>query len=119
MELTGLSRRHNMGVSKTNAEYYDLRKTYIEGALQMALTPIRSFDGIEYTRKPLTGEEFVKISDLTGATMFLEVTGMTRAEILKDVAKCILLDDMELGGLVPESLVKDINLKREIARLFN
>lgn len=107
-----------MGVSKTNAEYYDLRKTYIEGALQMALTPIRSFDRIEYTRKTLTSEEFVKISDLTGATMFLDVTGMTRAEILKDVARLILMDDINDSAIIPVGFVTDQDKKLGIAELF-
>lgn len=107
-----------MGVSKTNAEYYDLRKSYVEGALQMALTPIRSFDGIEYTRKALTGEEFVKISDLTGATMFLEVTGMTRAEILKDIARLVLMDDINDSAVIPVGFVWGQEKKLEIAELF-
>lgn len=107
-----------MSISKTNAEYYDLRKTYIEGALQMALTPIRSFDGIEYTRKTLTGEEFVKISDLTGAAMFLDVTGMTRAEILKDVARLILMDDINDSAIIPIGFVSDEEEKLGIAELF-
>lgn len=107
-----------MGVSKTNAEYYDLRKTYIEGALQMALSPIRSFDGIEYMRKSLTGEEFVKVSDLTGATMFLDVTGMTRAEILKDVARLVLMGDINDSAIIPVGFVFGTEQKLEIAELF-
>ena len=107
-----------MSISRTNVEYYDIRKTYIEGALQMALTPIRSFDGIEYMRKPLTGEEFVKISDLTGATMFLDVTGMTRAEILKDVARLVLMGDINDSAIIPIGFVSDEEEKLGIAKLF-
>ena len=101
-----------------NAEYYSLRREYVEGALRMALTPIRSFDGIEYTKKTLTGDEFVKISDLTGATMFLNVTGMSRAEILKDVSRLILMDDINDSAIIPHGFVTDEDEKLTIAELF-
>lgn len=102
----------------TTGNYVQAQRDYIEGAISKAMQALDDFSSVRYAWS-ITGGEFVKISDTIGNVMFLDVTGMTRAEILKDVAKCILLDDMELGGLVPESLVKDINLKREIARLFN
>ena len=107
-----------MSISRTNVEYFNLRKDYIEGALQMALTPIRSFDGIEYTRKALTGEEFVKVSDLTGATMFLNVTDMSRAEILKDIARLVLMDDINDSAIIPIGFVSDEETKLDIAELF-
>lgn len=107
-----------MSVSKTNAEYYIRRRDYVEGALQMALAPIRSFDGIEYTKKTLTGEEYVKVSDLTGATMFLDVTDMTQPEILKDIARLLLMGDIEDSRVIPHGFVTDDEEKLAIAELF-
>lgn len=106
-------------MGKTNATmmYYDDRASYIEG-LAIGLNAIREFDGIEYTRKPLTGEEFVKISDLTGASMFLEVTKMTKAEILKDVARVLLMGDIDDSRIIPQSFVADKEQMLDIAELF-
>lgn len=106
-------------MSMTNAimMYYDDRKAYVEG-LTIGLNALREFDGIEYTRKPLTGEEFVKISDLTGASIFLDVTEMTKAEILKDVAKVLLMGDIDDSRIIPQSFVADKEQMLDIAELF-
>ena len=103
----------------TNATmmYYDDRESYVEG-LSIGLNALREFDGIEYTRKPLTGEEFVKISDLTGASMFLDVTKMTKAEILKDVAKVLLMGDIDDSRIIPQSFITDKEQMLDVAELF-
>lgn len=98
-------------------EYYDLRKNYVEG-LRTALAPIRSFDNIEYMKRTLTGEEFVKISDLLGASMFLDVTGMERAEILKDVCRVVLMDDVNDSAIIPHGFITDDDKRLGVAELF-
>lgn len=106
-------------MSMTNATmmYYDDRKAYIEG-LTIGLNALREFDGIEYTRTPLTGEEFVKVSDLTGASMFLDVTEMTKAEILKDVARILLMGEINDDRIIPKGFVTDKDEILAIAELF-
>lgn len=97
--------------------YYDDRQMYVEG-LRIGLCALREFDGIEYFRKALTGEEFVKISDLTGSSMFLDITKMTKAEILKDVAKVLLMGDIDDSRIIPMSFISDKEKMLDVAELF-
>lgn len=106
-----------MGIANAKMLYYDDRKAYVEG-LSIGLNALREFDGIEYTRRTLTGEEFVKISDLTGASMFLDVTHMTKAEILKDVAKVLLMGDIDDSRIIPLGFVSDKEKMLDVAELF-
>lgn len=106
-----------MSTSNATMIYYDDRKAYIEG-LTIGLNALREFDGIEYIRKPLTGEEFVKVSDLTGASMFLEVTNMTKAEILKDVAKILLMGEIDDSRIIPHGFITDKERMLDVAELF-
>ena len=50
--------------------------------------------------------------------MFLDVTGMTKAEILKDVARLILMDDINDSAIIPVGFVSDEEEKLGIAELF-
>lgn len=100
---------------RTVGDYIGIRRNFVEG-LTVPMSALVDFDSIRYAWN-INGGEFVKIADTIGNVIYLDVTGLSRAEILKDVARCILLDD-ELPGISPASIVMDIDKKREIARLF-
>ena len=93
------------------------RKDYVE-QLALALQPLQDFDQILYARTYATEEEFVRISDILGNVCFLDVTALSLAQVLKDVAKCVLIADINDRKIIPESLITDTNKKREIAPLF-
>ena len=93
------------------------RRDYVEG-LAVALQPLQDFDQIMYARTYVTEEEFVRISDIIGNVCYLDVTALTLAQVLKDVAKCVLIGEVNNREMIPESLITDINKKREIAPLF-
>lgn len=100
----------------TRGAYFSLRRNYIEG-LQVALAPVRDFDQIRYARSYSTEEEFVKISDTIGGSCFLNVTGLSNAEVFREVCKAVLIDDLK-ADRSPSSLILDTNKKRQIAPLF-
>lgn len=104
-----------MTISNTRGAYFTDRQHYIEG-LQVALAPLRDFDAIRYGRFYSTEEEFIKISDTIGSSAFLNITALSKAEILKDVAKMVLQGDVK--GIVPSSLITDKDEMRRVAPLF-
>ena len=106
-----------MANNNTRGAYFTDRKNYVDG-LMLALAPIRDFDAIEYARTYTTEEEFVRITDTIGGCAFLDVTALTKAEILKDIARVLLLDELK-GVHFPKSIITDIDRKRQIAPLFN
>ena len=97
-------------------QIYTDKRDYVS-ALKAILEPVQDFEDIKYARSYVTEEEYVKISDQLGNAAFLDVTGMTKAELLKEVARVILLDELR-GGCTPESVVTNIIEKRKVAPLF-
>lgn len=83
--------------------------------LNEALKPMLDFDSCAYAVNEITQEEYLKISDRIGGVAFLDVTGMTEGEILKDVCKLVLIDQ---ARLVPDSYIDDLFTKRKVANLF-
>ena len=102
---------------RSRGAHYARRRNYVEG-LAMALQPLQDFDQILYARTYATEEEFVRISDIIGNVCYLDVTALSLAQVLKDVIKCVLIGDISDRRIVPESLITDIEKKREIAPLF-
>lgn len=99
-----------------NGQIYTDKRDYVS-ALKAVLEPIQDFLDLMYARSYVTEEEYLKISDQLGNAAFLDVTGMTKAEMLKEVARVILLDEIQ-GQFAPKSVVADIETKRKIAPLF-
>lgn len=97
-------------------QIYTDKRDYVS-ALKAVLTPVQGFEDIKYARSYVTEEEYVKISDQFGNAAFLDVTGMTKAEMLKEVARVILLDELR-GGYAPESVITNVTEKRKVAPLF-
>ena len=96
--------------------YYETRKSYVEG-LMIALAPMQDFNSIDYARSYSTDEEFTRITDTIGGCVFLDITALSRAEILKEVARIILCDEL-MGQYSPKHIIHDTDKKRKIAPLF-
>ena len=92
----------------------DEKRNYIK-TLNAALAPLLDFDKCEYALSDITQEEFMKISDKLGSVAYFDITGMTCGEILKEVCKAVLIDQI---SFVPESVITNIEKKRKVAALF-
>lgn len=103
-------------VRNTKGEYFTARKKYIE-SLGLGLAAMRDFGAIEYARTATTDEEVVKISDTIGGCVFMDVTALPADEILKDVARIILNDEIAQRN-PPQNLITDIEKKRAVSHLF-
>jgi len=107
----------DMMVSRTRGTNFADREKYVNG-LTLALNPLRDFDSIKYGHFYSTDEEYIKISDTIGSSLFLNVTALTKAQILKEVAKVVLQGEIKGPEIVPETLITDKNELRKIAPLF-
>lgn len=85
------------------------KKDYVS-LLDDVLSALNSFDGCEYAINKITQQEYMRVKDRFGAVAYFDITGMTCAEILKDVCKMLLMDQAKAPdgrSLVPESMVMD------------
>ena len=96
------------------------REYYVNEILYNAMRPKKGFDNIKYARDSITDQEYVKISDIRGAAVTLNITAYTLEDILTDVCKVILVgvlgkhDKMQL----PAGIVTDGDQLIKIAPLF-
>ena len=102
---------------KLDPNRFNQRKNYIEG-LNVTLAPIRGFDTIEYVRSYMADKEYVRMSDIVGGVMFFDISELSLAQVLKDIAKSLLIGDIEDPEIIPKSLVSDYEQKLQIAQLF-
>lgn len=96
------------------------REYYINEILYNAMRPKKAFGGIKYARDPITDMEYVRISDIRGAAVTLNITAYTLEDILTDVCKVILVgvlgkhDKMQM----PVGIVSDGDELIKISPLF-
>lgn len=93
-------------------------KNYVNSVCQVYLQTIDYFDEIRYARDPIGGSEFVKISDIAGDTMFLDVTDLEFPEITKEVARSLLMGEIEDPNIIPKSLIAGRSDRLAVAELF-
>ena len=90
-------------------------------ALNTVLAALDSFDACEYAINDITQQEYMRVRDRFGAVAYFDITGMTRAEILKDVCKMLLIDQAKAPdgrSLVPESMIIDNRKLLKASDLF-
>lgn len=92
------------------------RKAYVEIALANMLKAKRGFDFIKYARAPRTDEEFIRIGDLRGCTITLNVTASPLSEIMEVV--CDYVVSGPTGKIVINHIVGDTEKLFSIAPLF-
>lgn len=94
-----------------SGQMFEEKRKYVE-ALSGVLKAIEDFDYIKYARSYITEQEYIKIADKLGGCVFLNVTAMDNASILREVAILVL-------GKVSKNCVLSTDAKRKIAKLFN
>lgn len=94
----------------SNGKLFDEKRKYVE-SLNDVLKVFEDFDYIKYARSYITEQEYVKVVDKVGGCAFLDVTAMSTANVLKEIAVMVL-------GNVPKSCIASTDMKRKIAPLF-
>lgn len=70
------------------------------------------FYEIKYACSYVTEQEYLKVSDVIGNVVFMNVTAFSKSEILRDVCKVVASGDL------PFSIIHDTATKKKIAHLF-
>lgn len=93
------------------------RRLYVEGHLFSCLKVFPMFEAVKYVKDINTKEEYIRITDSVGGKCYLDITKRTEGDIFLDVAQIVLMSTGEVKR-PPESLVVDLERKKEIAPLF-
>ena len=68
---------------------YDKKRAFVE-SLNAPLTALRDFEGIDYARDPIQGDEYIRVRDKLGQAFYVNVTGDSEEAILLEVARMTL-----------------------------
>ncbi len=100
----------------TKGQGYSARAYFIEGTVYNLLKHKEDFDFIKYGRTLLKGKEYMRIGDIQGNAVTLDVTGRSLEAIAEDIARIILIGKEDIAP--PDNIVTDQEEKRAIAHLF-
>lgn len=95
---------------------YAQKKAYIEVLLSGVMRAKKGFDYIKYARTGLTDEEYIRIGDLKGNAVTLDVTAFSLEDIMMVV--CDYIVNSPTGRYVLPCIVVDDDKLIKAARLF-
>ena len=98
-------------------QVYESRKRFIEDGIGTMMSARRDFDSIKYARSSVTDQEYIRIRDIFGTAVTIDITGVDLETILSDMCRVILLGEEKISP--PDGIVTDKAALREIAPLFN
>lgn len=111
------STRSITGGDMNRGQVYASRKNFIENGVGELMSAKRDFDSIKYARSAVTDREYVRVSDIFGKAVTVEITGDDLEKVLSDMCRIILIDEENVS--VPSGVVTDKDTLRQVAALFN
>lgn len=97
-------------------QVYASRKDFIENGIGQIMAAKRDFDSIKYARSAVTDQEYVRVSDIFGKAMTINITGEDLEKILSDISRIILMGEEKVS--VPSGVITDQDTLRKISPLF-
>ena len=94
-----------MGVS-----IYEKKSDYVS-RLNSVLDASEYFDGIDYAKDHIRGDEYIRIRNSIGDTYYINVTGNSEAAILMEVARFV-------NGIRPTGYVDNRDRRLAASKLF-
>ena len=101
---------------KTRGQDSTERKNFVESAIGSLLKQKQDFAFIRYAKASGTENEYMRIGDIQGRAITLNITGMNFGEIMDDIARIILLPTEKIAP--PANIVTDNSELRRIAPMF-
>ena len=95
---------------------FENRKTYIEKLIAGAMAAKRDFESIQYARSGVTDQEYVRVRDIFGKAVTIEITGDDLEKVLSDICRIILIGEENVHA--PSGVITDKDELRKIVRLF-
>ena len=105
-------RKKNM----TEGQGYMARAYFIESTVYNFMKHKQDFDFIKYGRTLKADKEYVRLGDIQGNAVTLDVTGRSLEAIAEDIGRIILIGKENIAP--PDNIVTDQDVKRSIHHLF-
>lgn len=96
-------------------QVYASRKNFIENGVGGMMAAKKDFESIKYARSAITDREYVRIRDIFGKAVTIEITGDDLEKVLSDMCRVILMSEEKVS---PPNCVTDTDLLRKISPLF-
>lgn len=96
-------------------QVYASRKDFIENGIGQIMAAKRDFDSIKYARSAVTDQEYVRVSDIFGKAVTIEITGNDLESILHDMCMVMLMGEEKNKA---PNCVTDNDTLRRISPLF-
>lgn len=93
----------------------EARKFYIESVLGAALEAKTGFESIKYAAERPIDQEYIRISDLRGGSITIDITGEPLEKIMTDVFRIALSGRRKYA---PIKIITDSDALLKIAPLF-
>lgn len=100
----------------TEGQGYMARAYFIESTVYNFLKHKQDFGHIKYGRTVKSNKEYVRIGDIKGSAVTLDVTGRSLETIAEDIARIILVGKENITP--PDNIVTDPEVLRAIPHLF-
>ena len=96
-------------------QVYASRKNFVESIGDL-MAAKKDFLSIKYARSAVTDREYVRVHDIFGKAVTIEITGDDLEKILSDMCRIILMGEENVSA---PNCVTDMDMLRRIAPLFN
>ena len=97
-------------------QVYASRKNFVENGVGSMMAAKKDFDSIQYARSAVTEREYIRIRDIFGKAVTIEITGDDLEKILSDMSRIILMGEEKVSA--PSGVITDSESLRKIASLF-
>ncbi len=96
-------------------QVYASRKNFVESIGDL-MAAKKDFLSIKYARSAVTDREYVRVHDIFGKAVTIEITGDDLEKILSDMCRIILMGEENVSA---PNCVTDMDMLRRISPLFN
>lgn len=96
-------------------QVYASRKNFVESIGEL-MAAKKDFLSIKYARSAVTDREYVRVRDIFGKAVTIEITGDDLEKILSDMCRIILMGEENVSA---PNCVTDMDMLRRISPLFN
>lgn len=100
----------------TKGQDYMARAYFIESTVDRFLKHKKDFDYIRYTRSKHTDGEYIRIADMQGRAITLDITARSLEDIAEDIARIILIGKEKIAP--PDNIITDPSKLRIVSMLF-
>ena len=98
-------------------QVYESRKRFVEDGIGTMMMAKQDFESIRYARSSVTDQEYIRIRDVFGKAITIDITGVDLEDILSNMCRVILISEEKVTP--PSGIVTDKDALRKISTLFN